>query len=169
MFSLASVAVLIAAFCWAGLSLTARKLASTETSFSLSIYITAGPLLVSAFFLPGDYIAPTTNAWGLFVLAGLCSAIAWVGMVGGYRRAPPVILAPFEYTALIGGAIAGYLIWDEIPDQWVVLGGAIIIASGIYIVYREIGNVITNRYLRAFTAGGAAVIFKRKKRQSVTK
>jgi drug/metabolite transporter (DMT)-like permease len=169
MFSLASVAVLIAAFCWAGLSLTARKLASTETSFSLSIYITAGPLLVSAFFLPGDYIAPTTNAWGLFVLAGLCSAIAWVGMVGGYRRAPPVILAPFEYTALIGGAIAGYLIWDEIPDQWVVLGGAIIIASGIYIVYREIGSVITNRYLRAFTAGGAAVIFKRKKRQSVTK
>ena len=169
MFSLASISVLIAAFCWASLSLTARKLASTETSFSLSLYITAGPLLVSACFLPGDYVAPTANAWGLFALAGLCSAIAWVGMVGGYRRAPPVILAPFEYTALIGAAIAGYLIWDEIPDQWVVLGGATIIASGIYIVYREIGKVMTNRYLRAFTADGAAVIVKRKKRQSVRK
>ncbi len=104
------------------------------------------------------------EAWVLFVTAGLCSAIAWVGIVGGYRRAPPVILAPFEYTALIGAAIAGYLIWDEIPDQWVITGGAFIIASGIYIVYREIGNVITNRYLRAFTAGGAAAIIKRLKK-----
>ena len=74
------------------------------------------------------------------------------------------MLAPFEYTALIGAAIAGYLIWDEVPDRWVVAGGLIIIASGIYIVYREIGNVITNRYLRVFTASGAAAIIRRLKR-----
>jgi len=169
MLSLAAIAVLIAAFCWAGLSVTARKLAATETSFSLSIYITAGPLVVSTFLLPGNYDAPSANAWGLFILAGLCSAIAWVGIVGGYRRAPPVILAPFEYTALIGAAIAGYLIWDEVPDRWVIIGGAIIIASGIYIVYREIGNVLTNRYLRVFSTGSAAAIFKRKKKQTIKK
>ncbi len=169
MFTPASVAVLIAAFCWAGLSVTARKLAATESSYSLSLYITAGPLVVSAFMLPGNYTAPTPDAWMLFIIAGLCSALAWVGIVGGYRRAPPVVLAPFEYTALIGGAIAGYLIWDEVPDQWVIVGGSIIIASGIYIVYREIGDVMTNRYLRVFTAGGAAAIFKRRSRQRVRK
>ena len=76
------------------------------------------------------------------------------------------MLAPFEYTALIGAAIAGYLIWDEIPDRWVIAGGTIIIASGIYIVYREIGNVLTNRYLRAFTASSAVAIIKRMKNQS---
>jgi drug/metabolite transporter (DMT)-like permease len=157
----ASVSVLFAAVCWAGLSVTARKLATTESSFSLSLYITAGPLLASTTLLPGNYTAPTTQAWVLFLTAGLCSALAWVGIVGGYRRAPPVILAPFEYTALIGAAIAGYLIWDEVPDRWVVTGATIIIASGIYIVYREIGNVITNRYLRVFTASGAAEIFNR--------
>jgi len=165
MFTPASIAVLIAAFCWAGLSLTARKLASTESSFSLSVYITAGPLVASTFLLPGNYTAPTAEAWTLFIAAGLSSALAWVGIVGGYRRASPVVLAPFEYTALIGAAIAGYLIWDEVPDRWVVSGGAIIIASGIYIVYREIGNVMTNRYLRAFTAGSAAAIIKRMKKQ----
>ena len=164
MFTPAAIAVLFAAFCWAGLSVTARSLATTESSFSLSLYITAGPLLVSAFLLPGKYSAPTGEAWVLFLIAGLCSAIAWVGIVGGYRRAPPVVLAPFEYTALIGAAIAGYLIWDEVPDRWVVAGGLIIIASGIYIVYREIGNVITNRYLRVFTASGAAAIIRRLKR-----
>lgn len=169
MFTPASVAVLIAAFCWAGLSVTARKLAATESSYSLSLYITAGPLVISAFMLPGKYTPPTPDAWILFIIAGLCSALAWVGIVGGYRRAPPVVLAPFEYTALIGAAIAGYLIWDEVPDQWVIVGGSIIITSGIYIVYREIGNVMTNRYLRVFTASGAAAIFKRRSRQRVSK
>jgi drug/metabolite transporter (DMT)-like permease len=76
MFTPASIAVLIAAFCWAGLSLTARKLASTESSFSLSVYITAGPLVVSTFLLPGNYTAPTAEAWTLFIAAGLCSALA---------------------------------------------------------------------------------------------
>ena len=64
--------------------------------------------------------------------------IAWIGIIGGYRRASPSLLAPFEYTALIGGAIAGYLIWDEVPDRWVVAGALIIIASGLFVVYREI-------------------------------
>lgn len=163
MFSFASIAVLFAAFCWAGLSVTARKLAATESSFALSLYITAGPLLVSSVFLPGNYTPPSADAWLLFVAAGLCSALAWVGIVGGYRRAPPVVLAPFEYTALIGAAIAGYLIWDEVPDRWVVTGATIIIGSGLYIVYREIGDALSNRYLRVFTAIGAAEIFRRSK------
>lgn len=160
-FTPAAIAVIGAAFCWAGLALTARKLASTETSFSLSFYVIVGPLLVASLTLQGNFSSPTPGAWSLFVLAGLCSALAWVGIVGGYRRAPPVVLAPFEYTALIGAAIAGYLIWDEIPDRWVVVGALMIIGSGIYIVYREVGDTTVNRYLRAFTATGAIARLRR--------
>ena len=161
MFTPAAVGVLIAAVCWAMMMMTARKLASTESSFSLSFYIMSGPLVVSTFILPGNYIQPDLMGWTLFILAGACSAIAWVGMVGGYRRAPSVVLAPFEYTALIGAAIAGYLLWDEVPDRWVLTGGAIIIASGIFIVYREVGHETTGRYLRAFSAAVPAIIQKR--------
>jgi len=53
-------------------------------------------------------------------------------------------LAPLEYTALIGGAIAGYLIWGEVPDAWVLLGALVIISSGLYVVYREVSNLKTN-------------------------
>lgn len=158
----AAIAVLIAAAGYAGLALTARKLAATETTFALSVYVIAGPLLVSGFVLPGNFTMPTPSGWFFFVLAGLCSACAWVGIVGGYRRASPAILAPFEYTALIGAAIAGYWIWDEVPDRFVVLGSAIIIFSGLYVVYREIGGgVLSARYLRAFSAGTAASIARR--------
>ena len=161
MFTPAAIGVLVAACCWAGMMVTGRKLAATESSYSLAFYIMSGPLLVSTFILPGKYIAPDLQAWTLFFMAGICSAIAWVGMVGAYRRAPPVVLAPFEYTALIGAAIAGYVFWDEVPDRFVVAGGAIIIGSGIFIVYREVGQETTSRYLRAFSAAVPGVIQRR--------
>jgi drug/metabolite transporter (DMT)-like permease len=155
----AAFAVIGAAACYAGLALTARKLAATESSLALSVYVISGPLLVSALLVADDYRPPSSAAWAMFALAGLCSACAWVGIVGGYRRASPALLAPFEYLALIGGAAAGYLIWNEVPDRWVVVGGAVIIASGLFVVYREVGRgmgtALSNRYRRAVGKTGA--------------
>jgi len=165
--TLADLAVLFAAFCYAVLALTARKLSATENSFSLSVYVTGGPMLVSAVLVSGgNWVAPDFEGWVLFALAGACSVIAWIGIIGGYRRASPAMLAPFEYTALVGGAIAGYLIWDEVPDRWVVVGATVIICSGLFVVYREIGSALTTRYLRVFTASGAATLVRRLRRKS---
>lgn len=149
----AALSVLFAAFCYACLAITARHLGRTETSFALSVYVIAGPMLISGLLLTGnEWIRPDARGWLLFVAAGTCSVIAWIGIIGGYRRASPAILSPFEYTALIGGAVAGYLIWGEVPDRWVITGAMIIIGSGLFVVYREIGEVISSRYLRASTA-----------------
>ena len=156
-----ALAVMVAAFCYAGLAISARMLATTESTLSLAVYVIAGPLLVSSFLLQDNYVEPSFNGWMLFLVAGFASACAWMGVIGGYRRAPPSMLAPFEYTALVGAAIAGYYIWNEVPDRWVITGGIVIIGSGLFIVHREVGAVITGRYLRAFTAGGAASIARR--------
>lgn len=162
----AHLAVLFAAFCYACLAITARKLSDTESSYSLSVYVVSGPMLISMTLLSDSgWQPPDLSGWLLFLAAGTCSVIAWIGIIGGYRRASPAMLAPFEYTALIGGALAGYLIWNEVPDRWVVAGAAVIIASGLFVVYREIGNVLSNRYLRAFTASGAAALRRRLARQ----
>lgn len=153
----AALAVLGAAFCYACLAITARHLGRSESSFALSVYVIAGPLLVSGTLMTRTaWISPDATGWALFLLAGACSVIAWIGIIGGYRRASPAILSPFEYTALVGGAVAGYLLWDEVPDRWVVIGAIIIIASGLFVVYREIGVVTSARCLRASTAGAAA-------------
>jgi drug/metabolite transporter (DMT)-like permease len=151
----AAIGVISAAFFYACLAITARKLSDTESSYALSVYVVTGPLLISAFFLSGAWSMPSTTDWGLFLLAGLCSAGAWVGIVGGYRRASPALLAPLEYIALIGGAIAGYLIWGEVPDRWVVVGGAVIIGSGLFVVYRDVSVALAGRISRTFAASGA--------------
>jgi drug/metabolite transporter (DMT)-like permease len=161
----AAMGVIAAAFFYACLAITARKLADTESSYALSVYVVLGPLLISVFFLDGNWQTPSASAWGLFALAGLCSAGAWVGIVGGYRRASPALLAPLEYIALIGGASAGYLIWDEVPDRWVVVGGAVIIGSGLFVVYRDVGAALSGRFLRAFSAGASASLRRRLRRR----
>ena len=144
MLSFASVAVLIAAFSYACLALTARHLGKTENSFSLSVYVIFGPMLVAGLLsMTEPWLMPDMKGWILFLLAGGCSVIAWVGIVGGYRRASPALLSPFEYTALVGGALAGYFIWGEVPDRWVIAGAMIIIASGLFVVYREIWQKAT--------------------------
>ncbi len=66
-----------------------------------------------------------------------CRESAWTTRNTTTQQA---LLAPFEYTALIAGAIAGYLIWDEIPDRWVAAGAIVIIGSGLFVIYREIGR-----------------------------
>lgn len=157
--ALAHVAVLFSAFFYACLAITARKLADTESSYSLSLYVIVGPLLVSTALLgAGNWQLPDAVGWLLFSIAGACSVVAWIGIIGGYRRAAPAMLAPFEYTALVGGALAGYLIWNEVPDRWVTVGALVVIGSGLFVVYREIGSAISSRYLRAMTTSSAAVI-----------
>ena len=137
--SFAAVAVLVAAFCYACQAITARKLTATESTLSLSFYVIAGPMVVSLGILDSEtWLNPDLTGWILFLGAGVCSVLAWIGLVNGYRAASPALLAPFEYLALVGGAIAGFLIWDEVPDIWVVVGALIIVASGLFVVYRDV-------------------------------
>ncbi len=137
--SFAAVAVLVAAFCYACQAITARKLTATESTLSLSFYVIAGPMVVSLGILDSEtWLNPDLIGWILFLGAGVCSVLAWIGLVNGYRAASPALLAPFEYLALVGGAIAGFLIWDEVPDIWVVVGALIIVASGLFVVYRDV-------------------------------
>ena len=135
--SFAEIAVLIAAVCYASQAITARKLSGTESTLSLSLYIVVGPLLVAVAFIDAEaWVNPDGIGWLLMTGAAVGSVIAWIGFINGYRAVSPATLAPLEYIALVGGAVAGYLLWDEVPDRWVVAGALIIVASGLFVVYR---------------------------------
>ena len=160
-FSLASLSVVASAFAYALLAITARKLASTESTIAMSVYVLVGPLIASLFFLSNNYNPPTKSAWIIFFLAGVASVGVWLGYISAYKKSSPLVLAPFEYVALIGAAIAGYLIWDEIPDRYVVLGAFVIICSGIFVAYREMDKTSSTRYLRGFRTAGINLLRKK--------
>ncbi|MEC7860250.1 MAG: DMT family transporter [Pseudomonadota bacterium] len=158
--SIALVAVLAAAISYALLAITARKM-KTETTIAMSMYVLVGPLVASLFFLPNNYIAPTFSDWLIFFLAGLTSVGTWIGFINAYKRYSPVALAPFEYLTLIGAALAGYWIWQETPDKYVVIGAMVIVSSGLFIAYREIGKSSSSLYLRGFRTTGISIIKRR--------
>jgi drug/metabolite transporter (DMT)-like permease len=135
--TLPAFAVLGAAFCYACQAITARHLSGTETTLALSFWVLVGPFVFAAVLTnEGNWVTPDATGWLLVVAAGFFSVIAWIGLVNGYRSASPATLAPLEYLALVGGTIAGYLLWDEVPDRWVVVGAIVIVASGLFVVYR---------------------------------
>jgi len=135
--TIAEVSVLVAAFCYACQAITARRLSASESTLALSFYVIIGPLIVStALMNSGNWLTPDLGGWVLTITAASCSVVAWFGFISAYRAVSPATLAPLEYIALVGGAIAGFLIWDELPDRWVIIGAAIIVSSGIFVVYR---------------------------------
>jgi drug/metabolite transporter (DMT)-like permease len=82
-------------------------------------------------------VTPTPLSLVYLIGIGLVGGIAQMIMTHAFRLAPVSVVGPFDYTGLIFGAAFGYAIWQQVPDRFVWLGAAVIIASGIYILHRE--------------------------------
>jgi drug/metabolite transporter (DMT)-like permease len=54
-----------------------------------------------------------------------------------YHRSPVALVAPFQYTQIIWGALAGWLLWAQIPSLHLLAGAAIVASSGLYVIYCE--------------------------------
>ena len=78
-------------------------------------------------------------AWGGGIIAasGLFAATSFVLIAEAFRRAEAGTLAPFQYLEIIGATAAGYLIFREFPDLWTWVGITVILASGLYVFWRE--------------------------------
>jgi drug/metabolite transporter (DMT)-like permease len=80
---------------------------------------------------------PTGQEWLLAGLMGLLGVGAQAAVVRAYRLGEATAVAPFDYARLLFAALFGFLVFTEVPDQWTVLGAAIIIGSTVYIARRE--------------------------------
>ena len=114
-----------------------RKLSRTETSTSIVFYFTATATLVSGAFMPFHWVTPNWLDFGLLVAVGLVGGVAQITITRAFRYADVAVIMPFEYTAMIWAALLGYFIWGEIPGNNIWIGVAIVMLSGLYILYRE--------------------------------
>jgi drug/metabolite transporter (DMT)-like permease len=137
LFQWAAMAALGGAFCYALLMITTRAFKSTESSASLMLYPQLGMSITGLFMVYFFWVPPTLFDLTLFAFAGFFGSIGVLCVTHAFRMAPAASVAPFEYTALIWATIIGYLVWGELPDSITMLGAAFIIASGLYILYRE--------------------------------
>jgi drug/metabolite transporter (DMT)-like permease len=83
------------------------------------------------------WIPIRSEDWTLLAAIGVFSAIAQHLLTEAFRNAPPSVVAPFEYTALLWGILVDRVVWSVFPTSRVYIGGSIVIASGLYLIWRE--------------------------------
>jgi drug/metabolite transporter (DMT)-like permease len=117
----------------------ARQLSLTETPecqafWLMASHAAAGVLLLAVFPLgeTGGW-----QVWAALAFLGISSGLAHCVFTVAYGLAPVSALAPYEYTMLIWGGAAGFLVFGEVPSWSTLAGAAIVAAAGLYNLHRE--------------------------------
>lgn len=137
-FRLAALLPLAVAFFEAARDMMARRMVLTESTVA-TIAITGIIVALSGFvFALADWRPPDARAWAIFALGGCFMGGAQVLMMEAFRHGEAVLISPFRYSAVIWAAVVGVLVFGDWPDLWVGAGCTLVVASGLYILYREV-------------------------------
>ncbi|RJT33496.1 DMT family transporter [Mesorhizobium waimense] len=131
------IAALIAAAISAVAMLLVRNLVQTEKTATIVLWFSATASVMALLSLPFGWQALTPAQTALLVAAGFCGGLGQILMTAAYRHAEASVVAPFEYTSMILGVVVGYLVFGDVATLNMLAGGAIVVAAGIFIIWRE--------------------------------
>jgi drug/metabolite transporter (DMT)-like permease len=114
-----------------------RSMTRVESTGAIVIYFAISGTLFSLLSLPFGWTVPDTHDALLLVATGLLGGMGQILMTSAYRHAGAATIASFEYVSMIWGLTFGYLVFGEVPTAAIIVGGAIVIAAGIFIIFRE--------------------------------
>ena len=140
-----------ATLCYAFYAVTTRiasRFDSNQTSLFFNNAVGATLMLPVIPFVwrpPSDWIIAA-----MLLGIGVLGSLGHFFLIAGHKLAPASLLAPFVYTQLIWVVILGYLVFNHVPTVWTVAGAAMVVSSGLYMLWRE-------RKLGKSTAGRAAL------------
>lgn len=119
-------------------SILTRKLAGVDSASTQQFFAGATPVILLAPVAFTDWAWPTQPiSWVAFFVMGAAGLGGHFLNSVAHRFAAPATLAPFSYLSLIYLSLASWLIFNQPPDRWFILGVAIIVSSGLYIWLRE--------------------------------
>lgn len=132
---LAAVAVMALTRLWT------RVLGRTDTPATITFWLMVAHiptgLLLLPVFPPPATLFPSGGTMLVLAALGCGNALAHMLFARAFAIAPVSVLAPFEYSPLIWGLPLGLLIWGEWPASTTFAGAAVVIAAGLYNLYRE--------------------------------
>lgn len=141
-----AVLPVVTAFCIAVFALMTRALSQRENPWAMQFQMSLWGLPICGLLLAFgsvsgiDFLEPSlpsamTLTW--IACVGLAAALSGILAVYAYRVAPASVLAPLQYLEIVSATLFGWLVFGDFPDPIKWLGIAIIIGSGLYIVWRE--------------------------------
>jgi|SRR5579859_961826 drug/metabolite transporter (DMT)-like permease len=136
-FASASWIALFATMLYALGQIFVRDLTKTETTTCIVFYVTLTTTAVSAAALPFVWVTPGPADAVLLAAVGILGGVAQLAFTRAFRLAPAAVISPFDYTGLLYAGVIGYYLWGDVPTAMFLVGAAIVMASGLYILYRE--------------------------------
>lgn len=149
----------LAATCYAVFHIMTRYLSGTETAISMTFYpplVFMGVAAIIGLSFGHGAFAPDGTGSIAFLLRGWTWPAPWdlaimvligFGVTAGgytitmaYRSTDAALIAPFEYSSLIWAATFGWVLFGEWPDRWSQIGLLVVLASGLFLVWREVVN-----------------------------
>jgi drug/metabolite transporter (DMT)-like permease len=138
MFDAWALVALVAAFASASRDLLTRQ---TDQTIPTLILTLMGSIAVTI----GGLMLVVTEEWRMLASRDLALLAVAAGFLAfgtyfvalAYRGVDISVVAPFRYTLLLWAAIAGFLVFGELPDRWAAFGALLIVGSGLYALHRD--------------------------------
>jgi drug/metabolite transporter (DMT)-like permease len=131
------LAAVAAAVAYALGVLLIRVLSPSETSAATLFWTLTLTALFAGLLSIAGWVPVRWDHWGWIAVAGLSGALGQHFLTEAFRLALPPVVAPLEYTALAWGMMFDWLLWTTVPSSRMLIGAAIIVASGLYLIHRE--------------------------------
>jgi drug/metabolite transporter (DMT)-like permease len=122
---------------FAASSAASKWLVATYPIATLTLYQLTLLTGLFALFLPFGWITPTAADAGLIVFNGVANAVGQYWWTRALHLAPASAVTPFFYLSLVWASILGFAVWGEVPTMSLVIGSAVVVASGLFLLWRE--------------------------------
>lgn len=142
-FSWGALAVLGAATCYAVSAIAGRVLSRTDASVTLVFWTTVSLSLGAGLLALPGWVDIEARHWWILAALAVTGFIGQLAITEAFRHGQASAIAPFEYTALAWGIALDWTLWRIVPDSYTLLGGAVIIASGLYLLRKEKIRTVT--------------------------
>jgi drug/metabolite transporter (DMT)-like permease len=129
---------LAATVCYGLYAVITRIVSRVDSSATSLFYNNFVGALVMLPVVP--FVWTTPSSWivtAMLLATGVLGSAGHFCLIVGHRLAPASSLAPFIYTQLIWVTIFGYFVFDHLPNGWTLAGAAMVVGSGLYLLYRE--------------------------------
>jgi drug/metabolite transporter (DMT)-like permease len=114
-----------------------RRMTATERAETTMFWSAMTGFIVLSALIPFHFVSPTTRQLVLSAAQGVLSSLGQWLVIMSLRFTPVSVLAPYSYSQLLWMTIAGFLAFGVLPDEWTLVGAAIIVGSGLYTAQRE--------------------------------
>ena len=135
--TLGHAAAILAAFGGAFASIVVRKIGAEERTVVMLLYPMVANFVVTGLALAFVYKPMPIEHLGMLAVISIMAWIAGRIIISAYQTGEAAIVAPMQYSQILWATGFGLLFFGETTDAYTAAGATIIIASGIYIVFRE--------------------------------